>query len=119
LAEGAGASAIGRGLQGLAIRMARSLNRHLGSRGRVFADRYHARALGTPREVRNALRYVLLNARHHGASADAFDSCSSSAAFDGWKGVHVVSLDTVVAPRSWLLRIGWRRHGPIDPRERP
>jgi hypothetical protein len=31
----------------------------------VFADRYHARQLKTPGQVRNALRYVLLNYRLH------------------------------------------------------
>ena len=36
-------------------------------RGSVFADRYHDRVLKTPREVRNALRYVLGNGRKHAA----------------------------------------------------
>jgi hypothetical protein len=25
----------------------------------------------------------------------------------------------VVYPQTWLLTVGWRRHGPIDPREVP
>jgi hypothetical protein len=33
----------------------------------VLTERYHLRLLPTPKEVRNALRYVLLNARHHAA----------------------------------------------------
>jgi hypothetical protein len=48
-------------VRGLAIRVARAVNRALGRRGRVFADRYHARALTTPRAVRHALVYVLMN----------------------------------------------------------
>jgi hypothetical protein len=36
---------------------------------RVKCDRYHSRLLPTPKEVRNALRYVLLNARRHAAKA--------------------------------------------------
>jgi len=47
--------ALGRGLRGLAIRVARAVNRALGRRGRVWGDRYHARALTTPREVRHCL----------------------------------------------------------------
>ena len=53
------------GMQGLAIRIARGLNRLWGRKGKVFADRYHDRVLRTPREVRNALAYVLNNARRH------------------------------------------------------
>src|SRR4051812_5153542 len=60
--------ALCRGMQGLSIRIAKRLNRALGRRGRFFSDRYHARALKTPREVRNALAYVLNNARKHGIS---------------------------------------------------
>ena len=39
--------------------------RVLGRTGRVLADRYHHRILTCPRQVRNALAYVLLNARRH------------------------------------------------------
>jgi hypothetical protein len=39
------------------------INGALGRHGRVWSDRYHARALATPREVRNALVYVLQNFR--------------------------------------------------------
>src|SRR6185295_716057 len=59
--------ALARGVQGLAIRIARAVNRALRRKGRLFADRYHAHALKTPRAVRFALRYVLLNARKHAA----------------------------------------------------
>jgi hypothetical protein len=52
-------------MQGLGVRLARAINRAMGSRGKVFSDRYHDRILRTPREVRFALRYVLLNARKH------------------------------------------------------
>src|SRR5437667_6169012 len=48
-----------RGLGGLAIRVARAVNRGLGRRGAVWADRYHARAITTPRAVRHAIVYVL------------------------------------------------------------
>jgi REP element-mobilizing transposase RayT len=37
--------ALSGGVRGLAIRLARAVNRVLTRRGRVFADRYHARAI--------------------------------------------------------------------------
>src|SRR5437879_4806944 len=48
-----------------AIRVARAVNRALNRRGAVWTDRYHARALTSPRAVRNALVYVLMNRRKH------------------------------------------------------
>ncbi|TMB48345.1 MAG: hypothetical protein E6J56_25210, partial [Deltaproteobacteria bacterium] len=52
------------GLRGVAIRIARAVNRALGRRGAVFGDRYHIHALGTPREVRHGLVYVLKSASY-------------------------------------------------------
>src|SRR5213078_4798003 len=46
---------LARGVRGLTIRMARAVNRALGRRGAVCADRYHSRALTSPRAVRHAL----------------------------------------------------------------
>jgi putative transposase len=65
IAEADDARALSRGVQGLTVRVARALNRRLQRKGRLFADRYHVRALKTPRSVRLALRYVLLNAHKH------------------------------------------------------
>jgi REP element-mobilizing transposase RayT len=119
---------LARGVQGLCVRVARGLNRQLKRCGRVFADRYHARPLRTPREVRHALAYVLLQARRHGARqrvgiSTALDPCSSAGCFDGWSrgpGPRAGPWqDTVVEPGTWLLRLGWRRHGLIDPAEVP
>src|SRR5688572_5117615 len=45
------------GMQGLSIRIARGLNRACARSGKVFTQRYHARSLATPREVRNARAY--------------------------------------------------------------
>jgi len=59
LVEADGSTALARGVQGLSIRLAKAINRVLGRRGRVWADRFHARALRTPREVRNGLVYVI------------------------------------------------------------
>src|SRR3954463_9822436 len=65
IVEAEGPAALSRGMQGLATRLARRLNALSGRRGGVFADRYHAHALKTPRETKNAVRYVLANYRHH------------------------------------------------------
>jgi hypothetical protein len=46
----------------------------------------HARALRTPREVRHALVYVLMNFKKHGGrAAHRLDAMSSARWFDGWK----------------------------------
>jgi REP element-mobilizing transposase RayT len=137
--------ALGRAMKGFGVRVARRLNRLAGRTGRVIADRYHARYLRTPTEVRRALVYVLQNgvkhARDDGQIARGqrawIDPYSSAAFFDGWHprcrrwipardapahplhrwGHPVVP---VVAPRTWLLRSGWlRAGGPIDTNEVP
>ncbi len=63
--EANGGEALSRGMQGLAIRIARGVNRAAGRKGKLWADRYHARILRSPREVRLALCYVLQNTRRH------------------------------------------------------
>jgi hypothetical protein len=95
-----------RGLQGLAIRVAKSVNRVLGRRGSVWGDRYHARELATPREVRNAFRYVFQNHRKHGQGrGQRFDPCSSAAWWDGWKHwLQTACSSPVVTARTWLAR---------------
>ncbi|TMA50520.1 MAG: hypothetical protein E6J81_00355, partial [Deltaproteobacteria bacterium] len=97
-------TALSRGLQGLVIRLAKGINRTLGRRGRVWGDRYHARALRTPREVRNALVYVLQNWRRHRVGTGALDTCSSAVWFDGWvRSVpSAVGARPVVPPRTRL-----------------
>src|SRR5437870_728931 len=117
LVEAVDVRVLSRGLQGLAIRIAKGVNRVLGRRGRVWSDRFHARALRTPREVRNALVYVLHNWKKHVPGARGLDWRSSAIWFQGWR-VPIESMkgmSPVVAPRSWLAAIGWRRLGLIDP----
>ncbi len=120
--------ALGRGMKALASRLARAVHRVFKRKGPVLADRYHMRALRTPREVRNALAYVLLNARRHAASAgrtlsSAFgiDPASSGRWFDGWRNAvgAVGPSPPVASPRSWLLSVGWRRCGLLGRDEVP
>ncbi|HEY7375490.1 MAG TPA: transposase [Polyangia bacterium] len=111
-----------RGLQGLAGRAARAVNRRLRRQGKVWSSRYHARALSTPREMRNALAYVLLNFRKHLRAAPGVDPCSSGPWFDGWSRPPSwgEASRPVAWPRTWLATVGWRRAGgPIDPGESP
>jgi hypothetical protein len=48
--------ALSRAMNGLGVRLARAVNRAIKRRGTVFADRYEARALSGPRELRAAKR---------------------------------------------------------------
>ena len=137
IAEAQDRRALSRGMQGLSIRVARAVSARLGRTGRLFADRYHARALTTPRTVRLALRYVLLNANKHArasrgrALAGFVDACSSAPWFSEFRrpvglcfGARVARQDwqsrsgstepPVVVPGSWLLRRGWKRGGAFD-----
>ena len=65
LVEAEDQAALGRGMKSIGARISRAIQRVFGVTGRVLAQRYHAHVLRTPREVRWALRYVLLNARKH------------------------------------------------------
>ena len=132
-------AALGRGMKAIGARLALTVNKLAERSGRVLADRYHMRLLRTPKEVRNALRYVLLNARHHtGASAwkavraaeELLDRASSARFFDGWKRKTYGTGRTgdprpptgpspVARARTWLLTVGWRRHGLLDPADVP
>jgi REP element-mobilizing transposase RayT len=116
-----GAAALSSGMQGLEIRLTKRVNKLLGRRGKLFAERYHARALTTPAEVRNALRYILLNQQHHlrhGEHWRGVDRYSSGAWFDGWaderwKHEQPDTKRPTALARTWLLTTGWRRRGLI------
>ena len=117
--------ALGRGMKSLSRRMTWAMRRAFGWRGGLLADRYHLRALKTPREVRNAIRYVLLNAaRHRRGALHTLDPASSGRWFDGWKrGAARVERhpgpSSVASARTWLLGEGWRRLGLLDPLDVP
>ena len=113
---------LSRGLRGLAIRFARAVNRAMGLRGRVWDDRYDARDLKTPRHVRNAIVYVLMNAKKHGARmATGIDRFSSAPWFDGFVAplLPVTDERPVTTARTWLGRVGWRRRGLVGFDEQP
>ncbi|MGH7289232.1 MAG: transposase [Myxococcota bacterium] len=128
LVEASDARALAHGMRSIAPRIARAANRVFARRGPVLADRYHARVLRTPTEVRRALAYVLQNARRHLTKLGRalpppgwIDPASSGRWFDGWRGAMPPALDVpaVAAPRGWLACVGWRKNGLVDPSEVP
>jgi putative transposase len=116
---------LSRGMQGLSIRMSKALNRALERpRGTVFTDRYHVEQLRTPRQVRNAMAYVLNNRRRHLRKlgrpqpvptwVDPFGS--------GDPVGHVFRATgppPCAEPRTWLASTGWKRYGLVRTDEVP
>ena len=100
IVEAQGREALGKSMKGLAVRIAVGLNQLAGRHGTVFADRYHAHVLATPREVANTLRYVLKNYRKH--SREHLSAV--------WRDPFATSVaEPLHEPKVWLLRIGWSR----------
>jgi REP element-mobilizing transposase RayT len=138
IVEASGKSALSRGMQGLAIRVARQVNRLVSRRGKLWAGRFFARDLASPRAVKNALAYVLNNFRKHASRGAArIDPYSSAPYFDGFRelrgrppceleeqsalpltprGVPPPKKQSdvpIVGARTWLAARGWRRAGLI------
>ena len=121
LVEAGSKTTLARGRVGLAVAIARAFNKIAKRTGQLFKERYHARALSGPKEVRNAIVYVLQNHLHHRPSRRLVDECSSARWFSGWKQPLPVP-DTpppTASPRTWLLRAAWLRHGKIHFTEGP
>jgi REP element-mobilizing transposase RayT len=144
IVEALGKTALAKGMQGFQISAAKHLNAAIGARsvgadgqtpgarrrGTVFPDRYHAEIITSPRQARYALAYVIGNFRKHeedraqpmaGWTIDWF---STAAMFPGWaeygdapflwRGPETYDPLVVYQPRTWLLREGWKLHGPIS-----
>ena len=120
--------ALARGMKSFSIRANRLFNVASGrgrGRGRVWRDRYHRRDLTSPRQVRNALVYVLNNARKHRTITLAglhIDPCSSAPWFDGGIIPRTRAAEGMRPgdrPRTALLRALWKKHGLIHPTETP
>jgi hypothetical protein len=129
---------LAKGMQAFGISAAHYINQAVSKlrgrrrRGRVFSDRYHPKAITSPLAARHARAYVLNNWRRHrrdrGVSFNV-DPFSSGVSFDGWKETggadflkHLpAGYDPlpVSRPQTWLLSVGWRRHGLISVREVP
>jgi len=115
IAEAGEGAAFTRAMKGLAIRVAKGLNKMMGTEGAVFADRYHAHVLRSPPEVRNAIRYVLENAKIHaerqgkqvGRRPDPFAiSHDTNQGQRAWWRRLIERGVPVVEPVGWLLTEG-------------
>jgi hypothetical protein len=102
IVEATDARAMSRGMQGLAIRMAKGLNRMMGRHGTVFADRYHSRILKTPTETKHALHYVLCNRHKH--LAELGQPIAHSVVDEYSSADIATSFAAVIEPRTWLLQ---------------
>jgi REP element-mobilizing transposase RayT len=129
--------ALSRAMQRFKISFAKNLNRELGRKGTVFADRYHTERLETPAQVKHALAYVLGNWRKHGEDRDGgpprrMDRYSTAPFFDGWDTGPTPPVFfrkdlpfpedgpfPIRFPKSWLLTTGWKKHGLLSPWQRP
>ena len=146
LVEADSKSALSVGMQGFQISAAKHLNREI-SRGRpgprrrggVFPDRYHAEIIHHATQARHTLAYVLINRKHQEDRRSPMrewkvDWFSSAAMFPGWaeyagepeeqrhflwKGPDTYDPLIVYQPRTWLLREGWKKAGPISKDEVP
>jgi len=135
-------TALASGMQGFQISAAKHLNAAISHgrpgrrrRGAVFPDRYHAEIITSPRQARQALNYVMNNWRRHGEdqvspmSAWTIDWFSSSVTFADWheygeeaflwRGPDPYDPLIVFQPRTWRLKVGWRKHGPLSCRAVP
>jgi putative transposase len=131
IVEGDDNKALANGMRAFQVSAARRLNAAIGVErneparvGEVFPDVYFAEELTSPRQVRNAIAYVLNNWRHHGEDrrSATIDPYASGIFFDGWahrrwpyappEGYEPLP---VMYPHTWLLAEGWRKHALIDP----
>lgn len=135
LVEAGGTVALRLGMQGLAISAAKAINKALKRTGKVFAFRYHATAIRTPKQARHALAYVLNNWRRHredettqAAHVAALDPYSTARTFTRWKEQNEAVMPPgfrgfepleISPPRTWLLREGWTKHPAISLWETP
>jgi putative transposase len=140
IVEAADKTRLARGVQRMAQRLAWDVNALSKRSGSVWRDRYHRRDLTTPRSVRNAIVYVIFNARKHAQGVremtyrlETLDVCSSAAWLDGWspragpmldvlrKQLAAAGLDEcpVAPPTVWLADEGWKTKGLLAPEECP
>jgi REP element-mobilizing transposase RayT len=104
-----------RAMRSLCIRAAKRLNAMMGRTGRVIADRYHAEVLRTPKQVLNAIRYVLSNTRKHliergeAVGPITADDYAAGPAEHVPKTMRLRPSALLLEPRTWLLRAGWMR----------
>ncbi len=122
LVEATDRRALSCGMRRLVIRLANRINAVLrrSRKGKIWGDRYHRHDLASPSEVRNALVYVLHNGRRHGrVAADELDDFSSARSFACFADLPRDPVNDGLAPRTWLLGIGWRKAGALRTTDTP
>jgi len=128
VAEAEDGARFSRGMQRLASRIAMGINALVSRRGQFWRERYFRTDLKTPRQFRNALVYVTFNFRKHSRGMEKrVDLFSSAPWFEEWsiRSEPLEALRARAGPspvaraKSWVARIGWRKHGRIHPVESP
>ena len=137
MVEGTDSADLSKQMRTLFSRIAFAVNAVARRSGKLFRDRHHRHALKTPREVRNALVYILFNDRKHAGSASAtsragepsspgspaspaLDPCSSAWWFHDWSPDDHPPTAWLLGdedrpttkPTTWLARWGWHRGDP-------
>jgi REP element-mobilizing transposase RayT len=98
----------------VAIRIAKQVNKLSGRKGRVFSDRYHARVLRSPSEVRTSRHYILNNFRKHLAERLATERTQPQAAHICVTPKHLDIARQILAMPEWIdpySSAGLRRKG--------
>ena len=125
IVEAESGASLSAGMRGLMVRVARRVNALLFRRGCFWADRWHGQSLRSPRQVRNALVYVLQNrSKHRPGPRPALDPLSSAQWFNGYAqplppAFRSLTPQANAPPETWLLKHGWQRHGLVNLREVP
>jgi len=126
IAEVMNNEALERGMKSLTVAIAHAINTARKTAGAVFLGRYHLHPLKTPKEVKNALKYVLFNFSKHLGIKPTLDPFSSVFGFkdleklmgkDTFEKLKQIrppkwlreSLSRLFPPTTWLLRSGWQR----------
>jgi REP element-mobilizing transposase RayT len=114
--------ALERGMKSLTIRMGKFLRKIAGRP--ILRGRFHLHVLKSPTEMKNALKYVLLNFSKHEKLLEHLDHFSSGRTFSGWRDLlpvnSLLKMQNVrftippeslglSPPISWLASVGWRR----------
>jgi REP element-mobilizing transposase RayT len=106
--------ALSNGVRALVIRLTLAIRRITGHKSAIWADRYHAHELRSPREYRNALSYVLNNWKKHVRGASDMDPCSSAPWFFGWSDLAKGCWDGWASAQPGVTK-PWTASGPEGP----
>jgi REP element-mobilizing transposase RayT len=115
ITEAVDREALGNGVRALVIRLTLAIRRITGHRGPIWADRYYAHELRSPREYRNALSYVLNNWKKHVRGAGGMDPCSSAPWFSGWSDLAKSCSDGWASAQPGVIE-PWKALGPPVPK---